>query len=175
MTAALIGVVTVSDRASAGEYDDRGGPAVVAYLSEVLTSEFRPVRRLVPDDQAAIEAALRDLVDQGCALIVTTGGTGPSPRDVTPEATLQVADRVLPGFGEEMRRVSIAKVPTAALSRQVAAIAGRSLIINLPGSPKAVAECLDAVMAAVPDCVDQIGGPRLETNPERIAAHRPHH
>lgn len=171
---ARIGIVTVSDRASRGEYEDRGGPAIRDYLDGVLASPWEAVPRLVPDERSRIAAALVELADaEGCGLIVTTGGTGPAPRDVTPEATLDVAEKVMPGFGELMRQVSLQKVPTAILSRQEAVIRGRSLIINLPGQPRAIAECLDAVMPAVPYCVDLIGGPRLETNPDRIAAFRP--
>lgn len=171
---ARIGIVTVSDRASRGEYEDRGGPAIRQYFEEVLTSPWEAVPRLVPDDREVIAAALVELADaEGCPLIVTTGGTGPAPRDVTPEATLDVAEKAMPGFGELMRQVSLLKVPTAILSRQTAAIRGRSLIINLPGQPRAIAECLDAVMPAVPYCVDLIGGPRLETAPDRVAAFRP--
>ena len=171
---ARIGIVTASDRAFQGAYEDRGGPAIQDYLSEVLTSPWVPVARLVPDERSAIAAALVELADaEGCCLIVTTGGTGPSPRDVTPEATLDVAEKVMPGFGELMRQVSLQKVPTAILSRQTAAIRGGALIVNLPGQPRAIAECLDAVMPAIPYCVDLIGGPRLETDPGRIAAFRP--
>jgi molybdopterin adenylyltransferase len=171
---ARIGILTVSDRASRGEYEDRGGPAIHAYFAEVLTSPWEPVARLVPDDRAQIAALLIDLADrERCHLIVTTGGTGPAPRDVTPEATLDVAEKPMPGFGELMRQVSLTKVPTAILSRQTAVIRGESLIINLPGQPKAIAECLDAVMPAVPYCLDLIGGPFLETDPARIAAFRP--
>ena len=147
--AAKIGILTVSDRASRGEYEDRGGPAIRAYFDEVLTSAFEPVARVVPDERAAIEGALRELCDDvGCALVVTTGGTGPARRDVTPEATLAVADKEMPGFGELMRQVSLKAVPTAILSRQTAVIRGAALIVNLPGQPKAIGECLDAVMPA---------------------------
>ena len=171
---ARIGIVTVSDRASRGDYEDRGGPAIHQYFQKVLTSPWEAVPRLVPDDRDRIAAALINLADaEGCGLIVTTGGTGPAPRDVTPEATLDVAEKEMPGFGELMRQVSLRKVPTAILSRQSAVIRGRSLIINLPGQPKAIAECLDAVMAAVPYCIDLIGGPRLETDPKRIDTFRP--
>jgi molybdopterin adenylyltransferase len=171
---ARIGIVTVSDRASRGEYEDRGGPAIHQYFTEVLTSPWEPVPRLVSDDREQIAAILIELADrEDCPLIVTTGGTGPAPRDVTPEATLDVAEKPMPGFGELMRQVSLTKVPTAILSRQTAVIRGRSLIVNLPGQPRAIAECLDAVMPAVPYCIDLIGGPRLETNPDRIAAFRP--
>ena len=172
---AKLGVLSISDRASRGEYEDRSGPAVRAYLDEVVTSPREFHQRLVSDEQALIEAALIELADDvGCDLVVTSGGTGPAPRDVTPEATEAVATRLLPGFGEVMRRVSLDQVPTAILSRQHAAIRGSCLIINLPGSPRAIATCLDAVFAAVPDCVDLIGGARIETDPNRIRAHRPH-
>ena len=172
---ARIGIVSVSDRASRGVYEDRGGPAVRAYLDEVLTSPWEAAARVIPDEEDLIAATLVELVDEaGCCLVVTTGGTGPAPRDVTPEATAAVLDKELAGFGEAMRAVSRPHVPTAVLSRQTAGVRGSALIINLPGSPKAVSECLDAVFAAVPDCVDLIGGPRLETDPERVEAYRPH-
>jgi molybdopterin adenylyltransferase len=174
MTTARIGVVTVSDRASRGEYEDLGGPAIRAYFDEVLTTPWAPVARLVEDEQPRIEAALKELVDtEGCCLVVTTGGTGPAPRDVTPEATEAVADKLMPGFGELMRQVSLQYVPTAILSRQTAVIRGQALIVNLPGKPKSIRECLDAVMPAIPYCIDLIGGPYLETNPERVEAFRP--
>jgi len=169
-----IGILTVSDRASRGDYADRSGPVIRDYLSEVIVSPWEPVVRLVEDDRPAIEDALRSLCDQeGCSLVVTTGGTGPAPRDVTPEATESVVRKRLPGFGERMRAVSVEKVPTAILSRQTAGIRGQSLIINLPGSPRAIRECLDAVFAAIPDCLDLIGGPDLATNPARVKAYRP--
>lgn len=169
-----IGVVTVSDRASRGEYEDRGGPAILDYLNEVLDGPFTPVQRMVTDDQDRIEATLVELSDdQGCCLVVTTGGTGPAVRDVTPEATEAVCEKMMPGFGELMRAVSLTKVPTAILSRQTAGIRGRSLIVNLPGKPKAIAECLDAVFPAIPYCVDLIDGPRIETNQTRWVAFRP--
>jgi len=172
---ARIGILTVSDRASRGDYEDRSGPAIRAWLDGVLTSAFEAVPRVVPDEPATIEAALCALVDTDhCCLVITSGGTGPAPRDITPEATRAVVDRELPGFGERMRAVSVAKVPTAILSRQTAGTRGAALILNLPGSPRAIGECLDAVFAAVPDCVDLIGGPRLTTDPGRIEAHRPH-
>lgn len=171
---AKIGIVTVSDRASRGEYEDRGGPAIHAYFSEVLTSQWQPVARVIPDEQMVIESTLLDLcLNQGCCLVVTTGGTGPAVRDVTPEATEAVCSRMMPGFGELMRKVSLEKVPTAILSRQTAGICGGALIINLPGQPKAISECLDAVMPAVPYCIDLLDGPYLVTNPSRIAAFRP--
>jgi molybdopterin adenylyltransferase len=170
---ATIGVVTVSDRASRGEYQDLGGPAIVDYLNHALQSPWRPETRVIADDQSLIESMLRELAAAGCCLIVTTGGTGPAPRDVTPEATEAVCEKLLPGFGELMRKVSLEKVPTAILSRQTAGILGRSLIVNLPGQPKAIAECLDAVFPAIPYCIDLIDGPRLETAPDRIVAFRP--
>lgn len=174
MTDIKIGVVTVSDRASRGEYEDLGGPAIVAYLHEVLDCEFAPVQRLVTDDVSPIETTLVDLCDrERCCLVVTTGGTGPAVRDVTPEATEAVCEKMMPGFGELMRAVSLTKVPTAILSRQTAGIRGQSLIVNLPGKPKAIAECLDAVFPAIPYCIDLIGGPRLETNTKRWTAFRP--
>ncbi len=172
---ARLGTLSISDRASRGEYEDRSGPAMGAYLREVITSPHEIHVRLISDDQEVIEAALVELADDvGCDLVLTSGGTGPAPRDVTPEATEAVATRLLPGFGELMRRVSLAEVPTAILSRQHAAVRGSCLIINLPGNPRAIATCLDAVFAAVPDCVDLIGGARLDTDPERVRAYRPH-
>ncbi|HVS65478.1 MAG TPA: molybdopterin adenylyltransferase [Thermoanaerobaculia bacterium] len=171
---ARIGVLTVSDRASRGEYEDRGGPAIRDYLAEVLTSPFEALSRLVEDHRQTIAASLRELADdERCCLVVTTGGTGPTARDVTPEATLDVADKEMPGFGELMRKVSLEKVPTAILSRQTAAVRGATLIVNLPGQPRAIRECLDAVFPAIPYCIDLIGGPFLTTDPERIQAFRP--
>lgn len=162
-TPARIGVVTVSDRAAAGTYEDRGGPAITAYFTEHLTSAWVPIARLVPDELDIVAHTLIELADEeGCCLIVTTGGTGPTPRDVTPEATESVCDKMMPGFGELMRTTSLKVVPTAILSRQTAGIRGSSLIINLPGKPSSISECLDAVLPAVPYCVDLIGGPRLE-------------
>jgi molybdopterin adenylyltransferase len=169
-----IGILTVSDRASRGEYEDRGGPAIQLYLAEVLSTEWQPRARIVSDEAALIKAALIELADQEhCSLIVTTGGTGPAARDVTPEATEAVCQKMMPGFGELMRTVSLKKVPTAILSRQTAGIRNRSLIVNLPGQPRAIAECLDAVFPAIPYCIDLIGGPFLETRPERMTAFRP--
>ncbi len=169
-----IGVVTISDRASRGVYEDRGGPGIEAVLKDLLASPWRPVRRLLPDEQPVIVAALIALVEvERCPLILTTGGTGPDPRDVTPEATEAACDRVLPGFGELMRARSLLEVPTAILSRQIAGTRGSSLIVNLPGKPAAIRTCLDAVFAAVPYCIDLIGGPRLETNPDFCVAFRP--
>ncbi len=171
---AQIGVLTISDRASRGEYEDRGGPAIREYLDSVLTSPFETVSKIIDDVQANIEEALKELADQkNCCLIVTTGGTGPAKRDVTPEATEAVAEKLMPGFGELMRQVSLTKVPTAILSRQTAAIRGSSLIVNLPGQPKAISECLDAVFPAIPYCVDLIEGPYLVTNESRFVAFRP--
>lgn len=171
---ARIGIVTVSDRASRGEYEDRGGPALRDWLTRALATPWEPVERLVPDDRQAVETVLKELSDrQGCCLIVTTGGTGPAPRDITPEATTAVCEKILDGFGEQMRAVSLRHVPTAILSRQVAGIRGACLLINLPGKPAAIAECLDAVFAAVPCCIDLIGGPAVDTNPEVIRAFRP--
>ena len=169
-----IGVLTVSDRATRGEYEDRGGPAIRDYLKRVIKSEWSAESKLVTDDIPEIKAALNTLC-KNCCVVITTGGTGPAARDVTPEATELVCDKMMPGFGEAMRAVSLLKVPTAILSRQTAGICGQALIINLPGSPKAIAECLDAVFAAVPYCVDLIGGPYIETNEDQIVAFRPKH
>jgi molybdopterin adenylyltransferase len=179
-----IGLVSVSDRASAGVYADQGIPALQAWLSTAVCNPITWATRLVPDEQALISQSLCELVDElGCDLVLTTGGTGPAPRDVTPEATLAVADRLMPGFGEQMRAISLRFVPTAILSRQVAVIRGRALVINLPGQPKAIAETLaglpravppvPGIFAAVPYCVDLIGGPYLETRAEVCAAFRP--
>ncbi len=174
LTVARVGVVTVSDRASRGEYRDLGGPAIAEYLGEVLASPFAVEARLVADEQTLIAAALIELCDAvGCCLVITTGGTGPAARDVTPEATESVVEKSMPGFGELMRKVSLEKVPTAILSRQTAGIRGGSLIVNLPGQPRAIRECLEAVFPAIPYCVDLIGGPRLETREERLVAYRP--
>jgi len=175
---ARIGIVTVSDRASRGEYADEGGPAIRAYLEEVLASPWEALPRLVADDEKAIVAVLRELAAAGCCLVVTTGGTGPAPRDVTPEATERVCTRLLPGFGELMRATSLAHVPTAILSRQTAGIVDRTLVVNLPGRPRSIRECLDAVFPAIPYCIDLVhtgaaGAPRLETRPERLVAFRP--
>ena len=175
---ALIGILTVSDRASRGEYADEGGPAIRGYLAEVLASTWEPRERVVPDDLDTIAAAIRALAEADCCLIVTTGGTGPAPRDVTPEATERVCTRMLPGFGEQMRQVSLRYVPTAILSRQTAGICGGALVVNLPGRPKSIRECLDAVFPALPYCIDLIhtgnpSPPRLDTNPERLVAFRP--
>jgi len=171
---ASIGIVTVSDRASRGEYEDLGGPAIADYLRQVLISDYREVLRVIPDELTTIEQTLSELCDeQGCCLVITTGGTGPAQRDITPEATEAVCDKLMPGFGELMRKVSLEKVPTAILSRQTAGIRGNSLIVNLPGQPKAIAECLDAVFPAIPYCIDLLGGPYLETDEKRLKAFRP--
>lgn len=180
-----IGIVSVSDRASAGAYEDKGLPALRDWLSRALHNPIAFEPRLIADEQAAISATLIELVEAGCSLVLTTGGTGPAPRDVTPEATLAVADREMPGFGEQMRQVSLRFVPTAILSRQVAVIRAQSLIINLPGQPKAIAETLEGlkdadgaqivpgIFAAVPYCIDLIGGPYLETREAVCKAFRP--
>ena len=181
-----IGVVSVSDRASSGVYQDKGIPALKEWLGRALKNPIEWRERLIPDEQDGISAALRDLVDQvRCDLVLTTGGTGPAPRDVTPEATLAVADKVMPGFGEQMRQISLAFVPTAILSRQVAVIRGKALVINLPGQPKSIAETLEGlkdaegkqvvggIFAAVPYCVDLIGGPYIETHESVCKAFRP--
>jgi len=171
---ARIGIVTVSDRASRGEYEDRGGPAIRDYMNEVLTSPWEPVARVVSDDRPVVEQTLIELCDdENCCLVITTGGTGPAARDITPEATEAIAEKLMPGFGELMRKVSLEKVATAILSRQTAAIRGGALIVNLPGQPKAICECLDAVFPAIPYCVDLIGGPFLTTDENRLVAFRP--
>lgn len=181
-----IGIVSISDRASTGVYEDKGLPALKEWLSRALKNPITFEARLIPDEQTLISQTLIELVDQaGCALVLTTGGTGPAARDVTPEATLAVADKEMPGFGEQMRQISLRFVPTAILSRQVAVIRGRSLIINLPGQPKSIAETLEGlkdaagqplvhgIFAAVPYCIDLIGGPYLETHDEVCRAFRP--
>ena len=179
-----IGVVSVSDRASSGVYEDKGIPALQEWLSRAVRNPITWESRLIPDEQDRISAALRELVDTvRCDLVLTTGGTGPSPRDVTPEATMDVADKEMPGFGEQMRQISLTFVPTAILSRQVAVIRGKALIINLPGQPKSIAETLEGlptaqppvhgIFAAVPYCIDLIGGPYIETNPDVCDAFRP--
>jgi molybdopterin adenylyltransferase len=180
-----IGIVSISDRASTGVYEDKGLPALQAWLSQALHNPIRFEPRLIPDEKDRISATLIELVDAGCSLVLTTGGTGPALRDVTPEATLAVADKEMPGFGEQMRQISLKFVPTAILSRQVAVIRGQSLIINLPGQPKSIAETLEGlkdadgkpvvhgIFAAVPYCVDLIGGPYMETNEEVCKAFRP--
>ena len=172
------GLLTVSDRASSGEYEDLGGPAMKACLEEFLTTSFEVDQKIVADEQYVIEKTLKDMVGAGCCLVVTTGGTGPAKRDVTVEATLNVCQKRMPGFGELMRKVSLEKVPTAILSRQEAGIRfgpndTAALIVNLPGSPKAIRECLIAVFPAIPYCIDLIGGPYLQTNAEVVEAFRP--
>lgn len=174
MSQVKIGVINVSDRAAAGVYADTPGQAAVALLREYLITPFELAYQVVPDEQPLIEQTLRDFADNhGCCLIVTTGGTGPAPRDVTPEATAAVCPRLLPGFGEQMRAVSLHYVPTAILSRQTAGIRGTCLIVNLPGKPKSIRENLEAVFPAIPYCIDLIGGPRLETNEAVMKAFRP--
>ena len=182
----LIGLVSISDRASSGVYKDEGIPALEEWFSRALATPWRTETRLIPDERPAIEATLLDLVDRNaCHLVLTTGGTGPAPRDVTPEATLAIADKVMPGFGEQMRRISLEFVPTAILSRQVAVVRKGSLIINLPGQPKSIRETLEGlkgkdgkqivagIFAAVPYCVDLIGGPYIETREEVVKSFRP--
>jgi molybdopterin adenylyltransferase len=170
----LIGLVSISDRASAGTYEDKGIPALRDWFDAALATPWRMETRLIPDEQALIEQTLIELCDTaGCHLVLTTGGTGPAPRDVTPEATLAVAHKVMPGFGEQMRAVSLKYVPTAILSRQVGVIRGKALILNLPGQPKAIKETLDGVFAAVPYCIDLIGGPYIETDETVVKAFRP--
>jgi len=180
-----IGIVSISDRASSGVYEDKGLPALQDWLTQALQNPLQFEARLIPDEQAIISQTLIELVDAGCALVLTTGGTGPSPRDVTPEATLAVADKEMPGFGEQMRQISLRFVPTAILSRQTAVIRGKSLIINLPGQPKSITETLgglkseqgevlvNGIFAAVPYCIDLIGGPYLQTCEEFCKAFRP--
>ena len=183
--AVKIGIVSISDRASTGVYEDKGLPALKTWLTQALKNPIEFEARLIPDEKEGISAALVELVDAGCSLILTTGGTGPAIRDVTPEATLAIADKEMPGFGEQMRQISLKFVPTAILSRQVAVIRGQSLIINLPGQPKSIAETLEGlkdtagqsivhgIFAAVPYCIDLIGGPYLETHDEVCKAFRP--
>ncbi|NND33518.1 MAG: molybdopterin adenylyltransferase [Saprospiraceae bacterium] len=170
---AKIGIINVSDRASKGIYEDLPGKAILSTLQEYLVSPFETSYAVIPDEQNLIESTLIQFCEEGCSLVVTSGGTGPSPRDVTTEATEAVCEKLLPGFGELMRRESLKYVPTAILSRQTAGIRGHTLIINLPGKPKAIRECLDAVFPAVPYCIDLIGGTYLETNESVIKAFRP--
>ncbi|MCG9756350.1 molybdopterin adenylyltransferase [Shewanella insulae] len=174
MAKAKIGIVTVSDRASAGVYEDISGKAIIEVLGEYLTSEWEPVYEVIPDEQPIIEQTLIKMADQqDCCLIVTTGGTGPAKRDVTPEATEAVCDRMMPGFGELMRAESLKFVPTAILSRQTAGLRGDSLFVNLPGKPKSIRECLDAVFPAIPYCIDLMEGPYLECDESVIKPFRP--
>ncbi|KAI8475512.1 MAG: molybdopterin biosynthesis protein [Monoraphidium minutum] len=172
--AARFGVLTVSDRASAGAYEDLGGPAILGFFKEAVASPWDADYRVVPDERPAIEAAIIDMVDnQGCCLVVTTGGTGPAPRDVTPEATEAVCERMMPGYGEQMRAISLKYVPTAVLSRQTAGIRGKALVINLPGKPKSIRETFDEVFRSIPYCIQLAGGPYLETHEAVVAAFRP--
>ncbi|MBI3926481.1 MAG: molybdopterin adenylyltransferase [Armatimonadetes bacterium] len=174
MSRARIGIVTVSDRASRGDYEDLGGPAIRAWLQRALTTPWEEVYRLVPDEQEQVETILKALADEeGCCLVVTTGGTGPAPLDVTPEATEAVCRKMMPGFGEQMRAASLRHVPTAILSRQTAGIRGGCLMLNLPGKPRAIGECLEAVFPAVPYCLDLIEGAYLETDETFVRAFRP--
>ncbi|MET1259872.1 molybdopterin adenylyltransferase [Flagellimonas sp. DF-77] len=174
MEKARIGIINVSDRASRGEYEDLPGKEVKRLLALWLTSAWEAVYAVIPDEQDQLEAAMIDMADtQGCALVVTTGGTGPALRDVTPEATMAVCTKLLPGFGEQMRQVSLQYVPTAILSRQTAGIRGNTLIVNLPGKPKAIQECLEAVFPAIPYAIDLIDGPYLETDVEQMKVFRP--
>ena len=176
MSIARIGIVTISDRASRGEYEDKGGPAMRAWFTRVLTCPWEAVARVIPDEQSLIEATLIELSDVvGCSLIVTTGGTGPALRDVTPEATEAVCEKMLPGFGEQMRAASLKFVLTAILSRQTAGVRGKSLILNLPGKPSSIDDCLNAVFPAIPYCIDLIEGAYLESDPEQCKVFRPAH
>ena len=169
-----IGIINVSDRASRGEYEDIPGKEVQRLLSMWLSCSWEPVYAIVPDEQPQLEEKLKEMSDkESCCLIVTTGGTGPAKRDVTPEATMAVCDKMLPGFGEQMRQVSLQYVPTAILSRQTAGVRGKSLIVNLPGKPKSISECLEAVFPAIPYCIDLIEGPYLTTNEEVMKVFRP--
>ncbi len=168
-----IGILTVSDRASQGIYEDISGKAIKEILDRYLISSWEALYEVIPDDREVIEKHLIAMAEAGCCLIVTTGGTGPAPRDVTPEATIGVCDKLLPGFGELMRSVSLRSVPTAILSRQTAGIRGKTLIVNLPGKPKSIGECLSAVFPAIPYCIDLIGGSFLECNPEEVQVFRP--
>jgi len=170
----VLGIVTVSDRASQGTYQDEGGPAILSFFEEAIKSPWTAHYRCVPDEQEAVETALVELSDEeGCSVVVTTGGTGPAVRDITPEATEAVCDRMMPGFGEQMRSISLAFVPTAILSRQVGGLRGSSLIFNLPGRPKAIRETIDEVWRAVPYCVDLMGGPYMDMNEDVCDAFRP--
>lgn len=169
-----IGIITVSDRASKGVYKDLSGKAIIETLNDYLLTKWEPVHQIIPDEQYLIESTIKQMADkEGCSLIVTTGGTGPAVRDVTPEATEAVCDKMMPGFGELMRQVSLQYVPTAILSRQTAGIRGKSLVVNLPGKPKSIRECLDSVFPAIPYCIDLIEGPFIETKPEVLKAFRP--
>lgn len=169
-----LGIVTVSDRASRGEYLDEGGPAILAFFQDAIKSPWTAIYRCVPDERDAVEAALIELADQEqCSVVVTTGGTGPAPRDITPEATEAVCDRMMPGFGEQMRAISLKFVPTAILSRQVGGLRGQSLIFNLPGRPKSIRETIDELWKAVPYCIDLMGGPYMDMDANVCDAFRP--
>ena len=175
MEPVTFGVLTASDRASSGDYEDLSGPAIEEFLSQSIANPFTIERRIIPDVKEVIASTLIELCDAGCSVIITTGGTGPAPRDVTPEATEAVCERMLPGFGEQMRAISLRHVPTAVLSRQTAGIRDQSLILNLPGSPRSIRETIDEIWPAVPYCVDLIGGPYIETTEGVWAAWRPPH
>lgn len=169
-----VGVLTVSDRAFSGDYEDRGGPGILSWLEKGLSTPYETVSKIVPDEREVIAAAIKELIDQQrCDLVLTTGGTGPAARDVTPEATMDVADKELPGFGERMRQISLQYVPTAILSRQVGAIRGQSLIVNLPGQPRSISQILDELFASIPYCLELMGGPFVDTYPEVVVAFRP--
>ncbi|GMH43089.1 hypothetical protein BSKO_11011 [Bryopsis sp. KO-2023] len=171
---AIFGVITVSDRASSGVYEDLSGPAIAQFFKEAIKSKWTLLYKLVPDEQPQIEQAIKELVDEkGCCLVVTTGGTGPAPRDVTPEATEAVCEKMMPGYGEQMRAISLKYVTTAVLSRQTAGLRGKSLVINLPGKPKSIRETFDEVFKSIPYCVDLVGGPYIETHPAVVEAFRP--
>jgi molybdopterin adenylyltransferase len=173
---AKIGVLTISDRASAGIYEDESGPAVIDTLNQIISSEWTPITKLIPDEKNDIENTLMELVDvHNCCLVITTGGTGPSSRDVTPEATENVCERMMPGYGELMRAISLEYVPTAVLSRQTAGLRGNSLIVNLPGSPKAIHQTLIPLFESIPACIDLMDGPFIDTNSEIVVAFRPNH
>ena len=175
MDPVTFGVLTASDRASSGDYEDLSGPAITEFLSLAISNQVTIERRIIPDDQSLIETTLVELCEIGCSVVITTGGTGPAPRDVTPDATEAVCERMLPGFGEQMRAISLRHVPTAVLSRQTAGVRGQSLILNLPGSPRSIREIIDEIWPAVPYCVDLIGGPYIETTDGVWAAWRPPH
>ncbi|MEC7462026.1 MAG: molybdopterin adenylyltransferase [Candidatus Thermoplasmatota archaeon] len=173
---AKIGVVTISDRAFTGIYDDESGPAIIDTLNQIINSEWIPITKLIPDEKNEIEKTLIQLVDvENCCLVITTGGTGPSSRDVTPEATENVCERMMPGYGELMRTISLEFVPTAVLSRQTAGLRGNSLILNLPGSPKAIHQTLIPLFESIPACIDLMDGPFIDTNSEIVVAFRPNH
>uniref|UniRef100_A0A061SHD3 molybdopterin molybdotransferase n=1 Tax=Tetraselmis sp. GSL018 TaxID=582737 RepID=A0A061SHD3_9CHLO len=171
---ARFGVLTVSDRASAGIYEDESGPAIISFFSEAVNSPWEAISLIVPDDKSQIQEKIIHLVDEcGCSLVVTTGGTGPAPRDVTPEATEAVCERMMPGYGEQMRAISLRHVPTAVLSRQTAGLRGKALVLNLPGSPRSIRETIDEVFRSIPYCIDLLGGPYIETVAAVVDAFRP--